>query len=304
MLKELKKSLDLSNELYDISENLLSLGIYFAMTTPNETPKKPRRPISESKTRWFSTYMMLHWFHDAYDSLVEVLPNMEKISDVEFPCSTMRVLDDVHSLLQPLADATKLVEGDNYPTLAWIVEIRFLLLKHLRSYKAKSKPGTSFCTCLLDQVEERFGTLPDVVWMAALFTPSLRDSQALDGKRENAWKLIKARYSEVQIPPATSRRTDDEIVSDAGDTSLAALRLRFSKPKTITHDDDYAEFKRYKALPGSPDPTLDWWRANETLFPRLAIVAKKVLGVVASSGPVERLFQKKHLHKQTTTTQC
>jgi len=79
---------------------------------------------------------MLKWFHEACDSLQEVLPKIEKLSDVEFSRNSIRVLDDVHTLLRPLADATKFVEGDGYPTLAWIVEIQFLLLKHLSGFKA------------------------------------------------------------------------------------------------------------------------------------------------------------------------
>jgi len=168
------------------------------------------------------------------------------------------------------------------------------LLKHLNSYKAKSNQGASFCGCLIEQIESRFGpnNLPDVVWMAALLTPCLRDSPALIGHRENAWKLLKARFSETTLLTTTQQRTDEEIQVDKADTSLNALRIRYSKKDmgSNSQDDDYSEFKRFKALPGCDAPTLDWWRANNILFPRVAIIARRILAIVGSSAPVEHLF--------------
>lgn len=44
---------------------------------------------------------------------------------------------------------------------------------------------------------------------------------------------------------------------------------------------------------------LDWWRIHEHAFPRLAQMARDLLGSMASSVPVERLFStaKKACHK-------
>ena len=53
-----------------------------------------------------------------------------------------------------------------------------------------------------------------------------------------------------------------------------------------------AELSRYKAEPllelkGKP---LEWWRYHEHSYPKLSHVAKKYLGVVATSVPSEQLF--------------
>jgi len=137
--------------------------------------------------------------------------------------------------------------------------------------------------------------MPKIVWMAALLTPSLRDSPALDGYREDTWKLLKARFAELQPEDLTQTQTyeieEDIDNNDTGNTSLEALRKRFSKPTArAVESDPFREFKRYKAAPGCQVNTLDWWKANEALFPKMAILARKILSVVASSAPVERLF--------------
>jgi hypothetical protein len=236
---------------------------------------------------------MLKWFDNAYDSLIEIIPNIETLADVEITKATRKTLTDMQSLLRPLADATILIEGDSYPTLAWTVEIEYLLVQHLKNHNCKSQIANKFRDNLLEQINNRFGDPDEIVWMAALLTPSLRDSPALDGHRDNTWKLLKARYTEVKIDkPQTSSRTEEEIKVDTADTSLHALRIRYAQKKKTSnyYDIDYTEFKQYKSLPGVDAPALDWWKANATFFPRFAILARKILSIVGSSAPVERLF--------------
>jgi len=252
--------------------------------------KLPTRPTSDSKTRWFSTYTMLRWFHNVKDSIEEVLPKMDKIADIEFSRSQLKTLDDVHSLLRPLAESITILEGDTYPTLAWVAEITYLLRKHVQNFQALTANGANFRDNLSDELDRLFAVFPDVVWMAALLTPSLRDSSALDGHRENAWKLLKARYSEVVLPDRIAEQErDEEKADDAADTSLQALRARYSKSKS-TENDPFEEFKRFKALPGIQTKTLAWWKANESLFPRMALIAQKILAITATSASCERLF--------------
>jgi len=91
---------------------------------------------------------------------------------------------------------------------------------------------------------------------------------------------------------------------DKADTSLNALRIRYSKQKVQgSNDDNFSEFKRFKALPACDAQTLNWWKANEILFPRVAVVARRILAIVGSSAPVERLFSTVgNVYQQTTTT--
>lgn len=59
------------------------------------------------------------------------------------------------------------------------------------------------------------------------------------------------------------------------------------------------ELKRYRHAPGLPmfnatgqhaNPLTDWWLRHEVLFPHVAVIARRILAVPATSAPVERLF--------------
>jgi len=162
---------------------------YFARNNKN-----PTRPIIDSKTRWFSTYLMLKWFHDVYDSLDEIIPTIDKLKDITFTRNDIKVINDFHALLRPLADATLLLEGDTYPTLAWAVEVDFLLKKHVLNFNAKSTVGESLRASLEEALHSRLQPekFKPIVWMATLLTPSVRDSSCiLYGHKKSCMEPVK-----------------------------------------------------------------------------------------------------------------
>ena len=79
------------------------------------------------------------------------------------------------------------------------------------------------------------------------------------------------------------------------DAILAGARGAQNVPLLDVVDD---ELRRWRAEPTQPyrhtggdlvDP-LSWWALNETRFPQVAALARKILAVPATSAPTERLF--------------
>jgi len=236
---------------------------------------------------------MIRWvlkYSDAVKDTVKDIPNLQ---DYRLGLHDINVLLDVRLLLRPLADATSIIQGDKYPTLSWVLEIKQVLLQHLESCDVDTDIASEFSKTLSKNLSNWFGSLPSIIYTAALLTPQLRDSLMLNEKERNQnWSRLYAEFAQVPLPeptpvhppPVISSRPD-RLYEEDDTTSFSSLRNKFSKRDT---EDD--EFRRYRALKPNDLDALTWWKLNEAAFPRLAVVARKVLGVVASDGPVERLF--------------
>jgi len=66
----------------------------------------------------------------------------------------------------------------------------------------------------------------------------------------------------------------------------------FGLPSEIPDIKEDSEVERYKNTRtiGSSENPLKWWRENAPLYPRVASLAKKYLGIPATSAPSERAF--------------
>ena len=90
---------------------------------------------------------------------------------------------------------------------------------------------------------------------------------------------------------------------NAGLAALAAFQSNTGQTGTsqmTVEEQCEAEIKSYLSVPelafvgpnGGHNSPLDWWRMNETAFPRLAKLARLHLAVPATSAPSERIFSR------------
>ena len=55
--------------------------------------------------------------------------------------------------------------------------------------------------------------------------------------------------------------------------------------------DEVQRYLQVKCTDHTTSP-FDWWRANESYYPQLSLLAKKYLCITATSVPCERMFSK------------
>ena len=87
-----------------------------------------KKLIKDCRTRWSSTFLMLQRLTQLREPLAIVLRELEWD---DLAASEWRSLSNVQSLLQPFADFTTLVSGEDYTTISTVIPTIMELNLHL-----------------------------------------------------------------------------------------------------------------------------------------------------------------------------
>ena len=137
-----------------------------------------------------------------------------------------------------------------------------------------------------------------LAWLASALDPRFKSLDFLS-KEEQAgvWEDAMAEVKKLQEGEAAPVRSTAHAAEDEDegeDEKKSGLAFLLGSTRSTTVDQEADEVSRYMLEPSSAsvDKTcpLRWWKTNESRFPMLAKVAKKVLAIPATSTPKERLF--------------
>ncbi|XP_048010522.1 uncharacterized protein LOC125244488 [Megalobrama amblycephala] len=182
------------------------------------------------------------------------------LSDDEWSCISQAI-----EALRPFEQATKEVSAEQYVTISKVIPLVSLLQN---AAMLAGQKGNTLALQLAAQCKRRFENIEHNFTLAAMPPES---------------------------PAANNERIGAECSTCEGglwqdfDTRIVA----FQGNRTTTTD-AYIEMRRYmeeKVIPRSEDP-LAMVKRNENTFSLLSKLAKKYLGIVATSVPAERLFSK------------
>jgi hypothetical protein len=115
--------------------------------------------------------------------------------------------------------------------------------------------------------------------LAALLDPRYKDLDFLSSaQRHKAEEALEGRLDDIPLRLPESEPTPSK-----------RPRLSFMMSKSSKPQND--ELRRYLQEPADECASpLDWWQQNQCRFPRIAIVARRLLGIPATSVPSERIF--------------
>ena len=107
-------------------------------------------------------------------------------------------------------------------------------------------------------------------------------------QRKRAKEALESRLDEIplKLPSRNQSETESAPCIKRQKTDSGLDFLMCYSPDKHENDD---ELERYLASKCDSKP-LDWWKNNEKNFPRIAVIAKQVLAVPATSVPSERIF--------------
>ena len=160
---------------------------------------------------------------------------------------------------------------------------------------------------ILDQFKKRFhGLTIDILWTTVL-DPRCRSLKHLTAYEQSVAKevlitetakVLKAEYLEQKKKAARSAAVPNNPNIVSLEDDLDVLDSPMNGRKSSFDDDDSLkatarrEVDAYLGIPAVNPQTnsLTWWRDHKQQFPRLAFLARKWLGVTATTTPSERVF--------------
>lgn len=240
-----------------------------------------------------------------------VLHSHRDLFHLEHSPEEWRLLEDLCEILEPFKDATIYLSADQYPSISALGP----LLAQIRK-KLVLNPQDS-CSVAICEVKEAIARDldaryqdPDVHMLmnkSTLLDPRLKSLAHLSEEEQEA--TVNGIVNEIvtsciQSTPVAASETNHstEDTSEESDHPSPAKKCALEKllGDTFSTNPDsslsvsfgelvLAELSRYKSEPvlDLKEKPLEWWRLHYLLYPHLAKMARKYLGIVATSVPSE-----------------
>ena len=252
-------------------------------------------------TRWNSVLRMLQSVNDNRTQL------RTTANDGPTNRKFLRVLSDLHddileqmiSVLLPFDTATKVLPADKTPTLLIVLPTRYKLRQHLSDVSTDCDIIATLKRHLSQQLDKYF-VVSDIHAAATLLDPRLKNNGYLmseelkkDGiKALNT--LLMTMQSHAPVPPVVEGQEPPRkaaCLDTSAVTSDDYLHDLFASPQ-LSSSSCTPEVTAYISDPADMVVTnvLKFWKLKELSWPRLATVARILLGVPATSTFSERSF--------------
>jgi hypothetical protein len=227
------------------------------------------------------------------------------------------------ALLVPFGSATKILSGQLYPTVPLILPALSSIRRRLsdrnlfdralafagnEDYVHETKVVMQACReRVLELFDQRFSALEssDLMWIAYLdprvarkmshLTPATRPiacANIVGASLELAKQFDRLRSD--GSPLGSISRSPDENAEDNGDVGADIFGDDLDEPTAADLEracnDEFTNYLAEKHTVKTSDDPFDWWRVNRHKYPNLSRLARKWLGVVATSVPSERAF--------------
>ncbi|XP_067305981.1 E3 SUMO-protein ligase ZBED1-like [Pseudorasbora parva] len=323
----IKASPEISH-LLEKCRNIVSFFHHSTKATEKLKQLQKKLKVAEHKliisveTRWNSAFYMLERLHEQMDPVTTALCLLKK-SDLCFTNEEQSVVHLTIEALKPFEEATREVSAEKNISVSKIIPLVTLLLK---ATAVSERQGSSFATELAQQCQRRFRGVETIHSLCASTFLDIRFKHLAFRDKDHVEVVKKRLLSEMQdvrlatsdlaaappeatstsfpgsvsgptascassvtppLTPRTASATAGGIWEDFDSQVLSAQQQSGSSGSII-------EMRRYaeeKVIPRNQDP-LVWWRNHEQTFPSLSKLAKKYLGITASSVPSERIFSK------------
>ena len=195
------------------------------------------------------------------------------------------LLEQLTDFLKPFAITTKVFEEEKRPTLHLVIPRMASLKTHCEAKQGDSSSLKTIKKKASSFIASKFN--PHVLhkvavylnpWQKSMKALSKEDQElVLEYVNENI-DLLSSNSNQVHessSPPPNKVRYEDEFDDDVD---------------CEEHLSEIQAYQRLKVTPTDDKNVLSFWQANETNFPALSALARKIFPVMATSSASERVF--------------
>ena len=252
--------------------------------------KSYKRLRQEVVTRWNSAHEML----SSLVSLEEYVNEALKVTGNFALCikpSEWIVINQLCTVLQPFKELTE-VASNSFVGLSVVPLIRAKVNTACLSSPSDCEEIALLKTKILSNLDRRF-PLTDTVKLASLLDPASKNKKYLGMTFEEKQQLLLLQLNAVSASGAPLPETGDVAPLRVRDFSACEndskrLKLMSEYEDELCDDDLLTSVTQYLTSPKKPSDPTAYWRGSK--FTCLATLARKYLGINASSVPVEAMF--------------
>nr|CAD7446372.1 unnamed protein product [Timema bartmani] len=186
-------------------------------------------------TRWSSEYNMLSRLHAVRKAVGAELANSENNIEV-LTAVEWKQAAGIVEVLGPLADATKEISGDSYPTSSMVIPILHCLKSHLNVFITSKKDGVMFARSLDKALKSRFSFYDS----DPIFCPSM---------------LCDPRFRGVLIDDMVAVNTLAIEVKKLSDKSSLEPNVRDEQPSCSSSSSGL--WSSFDSIPNTTQPAID-----------------------------------------------
>lgn len=276
--------------------------------------------VQSVDTRWNSSFDMLQRLNEQVIAVSAVLmgSSKQKHRDMVLTSGEQKKSEELCTVLQPLADATKILSGHQYPSLSFLQPIVTGLLDvHLRESTKDSLLVHEVKETIRTELERRYSdeearkksilaSLVDPRFKALHGFKPVETALAKESLRKRVESILRRDIISSHVsgttPVASSAYPPPQKVAKTALSrffgpctavvATVAAAATAESALTDVHSEASRKVEKYlgeKAIAIGEDP-LSWWKARESIHPEVAQVAREMLCITATSVPSECLF--------------